>query len=396
MGLRLTARLRLTLLFSALFLCTGGLLLGLNYTLVRYRLQFLPLPLIQAQGVGDRLLVESAPAAGDLEPQPVQVPAPSPAELATLHEVQARVVAASLRELLLQSLLALSVMAGLVVWLSWLVAGRVLRPVAQMTAVARQLSEARLHERIALTGPRDEMKELADTFDSMLARLERAFAAQSRFAASASHELRTPLTIMRTELEVTLTDPHASASELRAMGETVCVAVARCERLIDGLLLLARSEQAITNHEPGDLAYAVELALEPWATTSVRLGLRTELHLAPAPTWGDQALLERLVSNLVENAVRYNVPGGLLRIITISDGDSATLVVENDGLLIPAEAVESLFLPFRRLGGERTGAGQGAGLGLSIARAVAEAHDGSLHAGARPQGGLRLALSLPT
>ena len=180
------------------------------------------------------------------------------------------------------------------------------------------------------------------------------------------------------------------------MGETVCVAVARCERLVDGLLLLARSEQTIILHEPGDLAYAVELALVPWAETSVRLGLCTELHLAPAPTRGDQALLERLVSNLVENAVRYNIPGGLLRIITGSEADSATLVVENDGPLIPAEAVESLFLPFRRLSGDRTGAAQGAGLGLSIARAVAEAHGGSLRAVARPEGGLWVALSLPT
>ncbi|GAB4433421.1 MAG: ATP-binding protein [Chloroflexi bacterium OHK40] len=394
MRLLLTARMRLALLLSALFIGAGGILLGLNYTLVRYRLQVVPVPFAGTTGTDDTLVVLELPLTQSPQ-QPVQITVPSPDELATLRALEQQIIEASLRELLLQSSIALALMAVIVSWLSWIVAGRVLRPVRAITAVARRLSEERLHERIALAGPHDELKELADTFDGMLSRLEQAFGSQRRFAASASHELRTPLTIMRTEVEVTLADPQASVDELRAMGETVRDAVLRCERLIDGLLTLARSEQAVTRRDVVDLAVCAQIALAQLGGEARLLEVRPTVRLAAASVMGDPALLERLISNLVANAVRHNQRGGWLSINSCVEGEQAILRVENSGPAVPPEQVEELFLPFRRLAGERLGSAQGTGLGLTIARAIAEAHGGHLLARARSEGGLQVELRLP-
>src|SRR5512132_1621623 len=280
--------------------------------------------------------------------------------------------------------------------LGWVVAGRVLRPLQQITATAQRLSERTLHQRIALDGPDDELKELADPCDQMLARLDAAFDAQRRFAADASHELRTPLAITRTEVDVALADPDTSPAELRAMAERVRDATGRSERLIEGLLTLARSEHQPRVWQPADLADAATGALQHARHQDNPAGLRVAAGLRPAPVAGDPALLERMVANLVENAVRHNQPDGWLEVTTgISDG-RVFVNVANGGREIPADRVESLFEPFRRLHARVASPSRGAGLGLSIVRSVARAHGGDAHARALPDGGLEVTVWLPT
>ncbi|HEV3463756.1 MAG TPA: histidine kinase dimerization/phospho-acceptor domain-containing protein, partial [Actinomycetota bacterium] len=308
-------RLRLALLYGGLFLLAGAGLLAVNYALVssRFTLPFetsvqvrgqsaSPLPEVAAAERSDVLFVQALP-----DGRQVMVRAPDPA---TLLAVRQRLKAETLDQLLTQSGFALALMALASVGLGWLVAGRVLRPLAAITATARRLEGSTLHERINLTGPQDELKELADTLDRMLGRLDAAFETQRRFVANASHELRTPLAIARTEVDVALADPDASLTELRAMGRRVLEANERSERLIDGLLTLARSERQLRAREPLDLAMAATDALSLAGPEAERLGLRVSRVLAAAPVTGDRALLERLVANLVENAVRHNRPGG--------------------------------------------------------------------------------------
>jgi signal transduction histidine kinase len=277
----------------------------------------------------------------------------------------------------------------------------VLRPLQRITATAKRLSERTLHQRIALQGPDDELKELADTFDGLLGRLDAAFDAQRRFAANASHELRTPLAISRTEVEVALADPDTPNAELRAMAERVRDATGRSERLIEGLLTLARSEQAPRLWEPADLADAATLALEhtrhQHQDQDQDGGLRLVTRLRRAPVQGDPALLERMVANLVENAVRHNQPPGWLEVATGTSDGRAFVQVANGGQEIPPDQVESLFEPFRRLHGRVASASavRGAGLGLSIVRSVARAHGGDAHAVALAGGGLQVTVRLP-
>jgi signal transduction histidine kinase len=398
----MTARLRLTLLMSALFIVTGAILLILNYTLVRYRISGptrMPVVAMTRGEPADVMFTWSikstsaAPAAYEPFEKAIAIPSP---ELATkLQDFEEEIISASLRELVLQSSVALGMMGIIAVWLSWVIAGHVLEPVKGITAVARRLSEQRLHERIALRGPQDELKELADTFDRMLDRLEQAFQSERRFAANVSHELRTPLTIMRTEVDVTLADPHASNEELRAMGATIGSAIERSERLIDGLLTLARSQQIIERREQIELTYTVEEALAGIAPEACRRNLQFETDLAEICLQGNGPLLERLVANLIENAVRYNHQSGWVRITTAATPTHAQLCVENSGPTIPAGAVAGLFEPFRRLRAERTETGCGAGLGLSIVRAIAQTHQGHVEAFARAQGGLQVVVTLP-
>jgi signal transduction histidine kinase len=279
--------------------------------------------------------------------------------------------------------------------LGWVVAGRVLRPLQQITATAKRLSEHTLHQRIALEGPDDELKELADTFDRMLGRLDAAFDSQRRFAANASHELRTPLAITRTEVDVALTDPDVSAAELRAMAERVRDATERSERLIEGLLTLARSERELRLGEPADLADAAAAALEQAQRRDGPSGLRVTTTLRPAPVQGDPALLGRMVANLVENAVRHNQPDGWLQVATGTSHGRAFVQVANGGRAIPADQVESLFEPFHRLHGRVASPARGAGLGLSIVRSVARAHGGDTTARALDGGGLEVAVRVP-
>jgi len=390
-------RLQLTLLYGGLFLLAGAALLAVNYALVRSRFT-LPFhvevsapgtqpPVGAGPGQGAGLLLFTRVDDGD-----VIASAGSPG---ALEAVRDKVQAAALSQLLTQSGVALGLMAVVSVGLGWLVAGRVLRPLQAITATARRLEGSNLHERINLQGPEDELKELADTFDQMLARLDTAFETQRRFVANASHELRTPLAITRTEVDVALAHRDASPAELRAMAERVREASQRSERLIEGLLMLARSERQLRAREPVDLSLAAADALSVARPEAERLGLRVSSVLGGAPVAGDRALLERLVANLVENAVRHNVAGGWLEVDTGLAGGRAVARVANGGRPIPPEQVAGLFEPFRRLGGDRTGSDRGAGLGLSIVRSVAAAHGGTVSAGAIPGGGLEVTVEVP-
>jgi signal transduction histidine kinase len=284
-------------------------------------------------------------------------------------------------------------MTALSVLLGWGVAGRALRPLKRITATAKRVSQDNLDERIGLEGPRDELKELADTFDGMLERLSGAFASQRRFVANASHELRTPLSVIRTEVDVTLADPDATTGELRAMAETVHDATVATERLIQALLTLARTEAGVTRRDAADLADAARIAVAQIASEASAAHLDLRETLAPAPVEGDRRLLERLVANLVENAVRHNRPGGMVEVRTSSDARRSVVEVRNDGDVVPPGAVDSLLQPFQRL--DRGARGDGAGLGLSIVRSVAEAHGGEVTLQARPSGGLVVKVSLP-
>jgi signal transduction histidine kinase len=257
------------------------------------------------------------------------------------------------------------------------------------------MSAANLSQRLRLSGPDDELKELGDTFDQMLARLDTAFESQRRFVANASHELRTPLTIMHTELEVTLDRKATDTESLRAMGEVVRAAVTRSERLVDGLLTLAESERGIDRTERVDLAELVGPAMDQVAHDAHEAGIRTGAMLQAAPVTGSRVLLERLVENLADNGIRHNRPGGRLAIVTASRGDTVTMVVESSGPPITANQAASLFQPFRRLRAERVDSARGSGLGLSIVRAVARAHAGEATASPVADGGLRVTVTLP-
>jgi len=287
---------------------------------------------------------------------------------------------------------------------AYVLAGRALQPVSRVTATARRLSEETLDERIALEGPPDELKELADTFDAMAARLDAAFDSQRRFVANASHELRTPLAVIRTEVDVTLGDPEATVADLRTMGEVVRDASVRADQLVDALLVLARSEgqarSGLEQREPVDLAELVPRAVGAVAAEASARCLAVTTEAEPAPAEGDPRLLERLVGNLVENAVRHNVDGGWVAVRTGTlagaDGEAGRpwLTVANTGGDVPAGELDELFEPFRRGGTART-ASRGAGLGLSIVRAVAAAHGGAVSAVPRTGGGLEVTVQLP-
>ncbi|GDY32939.1 sensor histidine kinase [Gandjariella thermophila] len=279
--------------------------------------------------------------------------------------------------------------------LAWTITGRVLRPLHEVTGTARQLSAESLDERLNLGGPRDEVAELADTFDGMLDRLQAAFDAQRRFVANASHELRTPLSVIRTELEVTLSDPTADVAELRRMAEVVRSAASRAERLVGALLLLARTDGAgLGVREPVDLSNVVTTAWQAVRAEAKDRKVRVSLHTKPAPAVGDPALLERVAGNLLENAVRHNVDGGWIEVDTDSGPEWTELRVSSSGTEVGAERVADLFEPFRRGAADRTARG-GSGLGLSIVRAVVVAHGGWVHATPVPGGGLTVTVQLP-
>jgi signal transduction histidine kinase len=304
---------------------------------------------------------------------------------------------ANARDALLQSsFLALLGVGILALILGYFVADRAMRPVSQMTATAKKLSESTLaHQRIDLDGPDDELKELADTFDAMLTRLNVAFDTQRRFVANASHELRTPLTINRTVLEIALTDPEASG-DLKALGRTLLEVNARNEKLIEGLLLLARSERELAVRKPLDVTEVAETAVEQVTPFAEENGVTIATQLVSAPTIGDPVLLERSVSNLLENAVKYNTPeNGKVWIRTGMVDGALVVQVANTGQHVPAYEVNSLFEPFRRLHADRVDSAKGSGLGLSIVRAVVQAHGGNVTAVPREGGGLVVTIRLP-
>ena len=374
-GTRTSLRLRLTLVYAAVALAVGLVLLLLSLALV------------------DRAL-----SSGTLDlPRGLAVRLPD-GQLLTLEALQESLREQALDSLVRQGLWALLVVGALGTLLSYLLAGRVLRPLQDITATARRLSAERLDARIGLTGPRDELRELADVFDAMLDRLQASFEAQRRFVADASHELRTPLAVMRTEIDVALADPDAGAAELRGSAEVVRAATERADRLVDSLLLLARSDRlqvdGLPHRERVELPEVAAQALRAVEAELQAGRLVVASSCAPAGVLGDRVLLERLAGNLVENAVRHNVDGGWLRVDTGTVDGRARLQVASSGPVVPPDVVPELFEPFRRHGTART-ARRGAGVGLAVVRSVAAAHGGTVRAEAPAEGGLVVTVDLP-
>ncbi len=382
---RPSARLRLTITFGGLFLVAGALLLALTYFLVR---QTLP-----PAGTVIGFATQSPGVFPFPQPSPLPSPLASPGDATAVRLVD-QAQQQVLFNLLVESAVALALMSVISALLGWIVAGRVLQPVHQITARARRLSEDTLHERIGLTGPDDEIKELADTFDAMLGRFDAAFESQQRFVANASHELRTPLTTQRALVDVNLADPDASPAQLRATLEKIRAVTDESEHLISSLLILARSEQGLERSVPVDLKPVASEVLDQARPAATARGLHVDASLAKAPVLGDRGLLERMIRNLVDNAVRYNVRGGSVQVSTgVADGQAFIRVV-NTGDQIPPDAVPTLFEPFRRLNRDRLGE-DGAGLGLSIVRSVAQAHGGTPTAKAQTGGGLQVSVLVP-
>jgi signal transduction histidine kinase len=376
----MSIRFRLTLLYGALFLCGGAVLLTITYLLVAHRYS------------GEFFV--SAGKSVTITKDPTGAPMIGTTSLASPGEVIAQANAqsnAALHQLLIQSGIALTIMAVLSIWLGWLVAGRVLQPLRTITNAAREISARNLNRRLALKGPDDELRQLGNTFDGLLERLETAFDAQRQFVANASHELRTPLTYERTLLEVALADPNASAESLRRACEQVLESGEQQERLIEALLMLSRSQRGLDRREGLDLA---TITLERLRTVD-RDGLELDADLLPAATSGDPRLVERLVANLVDNAVKHNVPKGSVTVKTQARDGRAVLTVENTGPAVEPAALDRLFQPFQRLHAERTGTPNGSGLGLSIVYAIATAHDASITVRSRTGGGLRIEISFP-
>jgi signal transduction histidine kinase len=293
------------------------------------------------------------------------------------------------------SVIGLGVLIPGAAGLGWLIAGRTLAPMRSITEAAQRASELRLGQRLALGGAEDEVKQLADTFDLMMERLDTAFTSQKRFVANAAHELRTPLTAMRTAIDVTLSKPQRTPEQLEEMAQRVRDSVERAEATIEALLTLSTSELGATAAETLDLATAAEDALDSVSATIDQHQITVDAVLEPAPTRGDRLLLERMIANLVENAARHNHPGGWIGIRTYNRDGSSVFEVTNTGPEVSAEQLPRLFEPFGRAR-ERLDFQHGVGLGLSIAEAIARAHGSSVTARPRPEGGLELSITLPS
>jgi signal transduction histidine kinase len=300
-----------------------------------------------------------------------------------------------LHQLLVESGVGLAIMAVLSVVLGWLMAGRVLRPLRTITATTRNISASNLHQRLGVDGPDDELKELGDTIDALLGRLDASFRSQRQFVANASHELRTPLARQRTLAQVALSDPDATADSLRAAHERILASGEQQEQLIDALLTLSRAQSSALSVRSLDLRDSVRDLVTARKADAELHQVHVVSSLEPAPIECDPRLVERLVGNLLDNALRHNVAGGRVSVQTGSRGAAAWLLVANDGALINPDEVERLFEPFERLEGERTAAGDGFGLGLCIVRAVAAAHGASVRTVARPAGGLSIEVWFP-
>ena len=385
---RASLRLRLTLSYGLLFFVVGFLLLVLSYLLLQQVVVSNPGELAtrtaQHLHLSQAYLQQNMPSASGGQ-QTVG---------AFMRQLQDQVLSELLRALLPTTFWALAIATAVSVVVGWWMAGRMLRPMQEISTVARRLSASTLHERIALKGPKDELRELADTFDAMLVRLEAAFVAQREFVSNASHELRTPLAIMRTELDVTLADPETDADDLRRMAETIRAAIARSEDVIDKLLVLAESDD-LAERERVDIAGVVEDAARQHARSVAKKGIDLVIDARPSAVSGDQALLERLVDNLIDNAVRYAPSGSVVRVRVDADDGKVTLRVANAGEVISPEEVPRLFERFYRRGTSRSRRTGGSGLGLAIVAAVAEVHGGVVSAEAPPEGGLVVTVALP-
>ncbi|MBR7826374.1 HAMP domain-containing protein [Actinospica sp. MGRD01-02] len=367
---RNTIRLRLTLLYAAFFLFSGAVLVAIIYTLVDSSSG----PLVSVTHLNP-VPLGSGGAVHTEPPQPLQSSLAQAAHAQEMHE------------LLVNSMVALPVMAVVSALLGWIVAGRVLRPLRVITGSVRDITAHRLNERLLVSGPRDELAELSETFNGLLDRLEAAFEAERLFVANASHELRTPLTRERTVMEVALRDRNATVETLRAAGERVLASGQQLEKLIEALLTLARSQREVEADEPFDLAEAAAKYVATTESAARVASVTVHADLAPAPGRGDPRLAERLVANLVDNAIRHNVPGGHVTVRTWQADGSSHVRVENTGQLVPATELHRLTHPFQRLAPGR-GSGSGSGLGLSIVRAIAAAHGAKCMLASRPGGGL--------
>ncbi|MCT6782342.1 sensor histidine kinase [Streptomyces rubiginosohelvolus] len=385
--LRPTIRIRLTLLYGGMFLIAGIVLLSIIYMLAAQALHDAGSVSFRVAGTNVQITSDTCPQLGAALNNDQLNDA-----IKACTSAQRQQALDSLLNRALLALVGLSVMAFA---FGYAMAGRVLSPLGRITRTARRVAGTDLTRRIELDGPDDELKELADTFDDMLDRLERAFTAQQRFVGNASHELRTPLAINRTLLEVHLSDPGAPP-ELHQLGKTLLATNERSEQLVEGLLLLARSDNQIVERKPVDLAEVAERAIDQTRAEALARKVEIRGERESATVQGNGVLLERIALNLVQNAVRYNVPeDGWVEVTTeVSDGQ-ALLVVSNTGPVVPAYEIDNLFEPFRRLRTERTGSDKGVGLGLSIARSVARAHGGRIIAEPREGGGLVMRVTLP-
>jgi signal transduction histidine kinase len=371
---RRTVRLRLTLWYGGLFLAFGTALLALTYALVVQALvgntasnAFCQRPRLGCRAIGAQQALALA----------------------------LRDHATVLHELLARSAAALAVMTVLAVAFGWIIANRVLRPLRAITAAARQISAANLAERLALTGPDDEVRQLADTFDGLLARLEASFRAQRQFIANASHELRTPLARQRVISQVALCDPGATVESLSSAHQRVLAAGAEQEQLIDALLTLARGQAGLDQREPFDLAVVTSKVIAAREPEAARRNLTLHAALALAPTSGCPSMAERLIANLIDNALRHNLPHGHVNVTTSTRDGKVILSVANTGPLVPDDAVGRLFHPFQRLAADRASRSEGLGLGLSIVQAIADAHGASITARPQPAGGLLVEAVFP-
>jgi len=376
-----TARVHLTVLYGgAVFLACGATVLAVTYLFYGQlgNAQSLTGPAFHLFKYGREI------------PLPASQPAAATIRMAGLGQLSF-----DRQQLLIAAGIALAVIAVAAVAIGWFIAGRVLRPLSTITAAARRISASSLHERLALRGPEDELKELADTLDSLFARLEISFDAQRRFAANASHELRTPLTRERALLQVTLADPAATTGTWQAVSQELLASNAEQERLIEALLTLASSEAGPGEREPADLAAITGAALAAARSANSSLGLHVQSDIQPVSLDGDPLLVQQLVTNLIDNAVRHNIPGGDIEISTRASAAGAVLSVTSSGPVIPAAEVDRLFQPFQRLGSRPARRDGGHGLGLSIVRAIATAHGAAITARPRPGGGLAIDVTFP-
>jgi signal transduction histidine kinase len=371
-----TIRLKLTVTYGVVFLITGAVLLTIGYALVRHNLDARTDYRSSLQKLG-------------FTPPPAR---PRPAfEQQMIEAVHVQLRNEALHQLVVDYLLALAAMTIVSVATGWLLAGRALSPLRKITATAQRVSGENLGERIGLVGPADELKQLADTFDRMLGRLDSAFASQRHFVANSSHELRTPLAIMRTEVDVALADEDASVAELRGMGEAIRETIDRCERLIESLLVLARSEALTGREEPVDLAGLAADCITDMRARAEEAQIVMRLALEPAWARGEPRLLERMIANLIDNGIRHNILGGYLHVATSTTGATVRVVVQNGGAVISSADAVALMEPFKRVDRAATGFG----LGLSIVRSVAAAHGGEAMLTAPPEGGVRIEITLP-
>jgi signal transduction histidine kinase len=384
-----TVRVRLTALYGILFVVSGAVLLAIASGVAVARSSSVTAARVQNQAPSGSALAQAQAHIQVLQAQLQNLQSHTPGQPGTDRLTS---------QLLVASLIALAIMTVISVALGWLVAGRALRPVREMTAAAQRISEDSLHERLALHGPKDELKELGDTIDGLLERLEVAFNAQRRFVANASHELRTPLTTMRAALDVALAKPEPAPPQTVALAGRLRTELDRIEKLLEAFLVLARAQhRSMPGQAVLPLDYIVGSALADQAAAIRAMDLTVQDTSGQGGAWvaGNQALLSRMVENVIDNAVCHNAPGGWIAVTTGAGGRGARLVVENGGQVLDQHQVAELSQPFRRLEADRIGTDRGSGLGLSIVAAIAEAHGGTLDLRARPGGGLRVCVDLP-